>query len=68
MAVIYQSESGRLASAILCAETEAGYLVFVGFVELRELLAEFVLGDVGAVGMEDITVGQRILELSLWRT
>ena len=59
MAVVYQSESGRFTSAVLCAETEAGYLVFVGFVELCELLAEFVLGDVGAVGMKDVTVEQR---------
>ena len=58
MAVVYQSEPGRFASAILCAEPEAGYLVLVGFVELGELLAEFVFGDVGAVGVEDVTVEQ----------
>lgn len=55
MAVVYQSEAGRFASSELCAETEAGYLVFVGLVKLGELLTEFVFGDVGAVGMEDIT-------------
>ena len=58
MAVVYQSEAGRFASAVLCAEPEAGYLVLVGFVELGELLAEFVFGDVGAVGVEDVAVGQ----------
>lgn len=54
MAVVYQSESGRFASSELCAETEAGYLVFVGLVQLGEFLTEFVFGDVGAVLVEDI--------------
>ena len=62
MAVVYQSEPGRFASAVLCAEPEARYGVFVGFVELGELLAEFVFGDVGAVGVEDVTVGGSDLE------
>ena len=57
MTVVHQSEPGRFSSTVLCAETEAGHLVFVGFVELGELLAEFVFGDVGAVGVEDVTVG-----------
>lgn len=56
MAVVYQSEPSRFASAVLCAETEAGYLVFVGLVEFGELLTELVLGDVGAVGVENVTV------------
>lgn len=59
MAIIYQSEASRLASTELCAETEAGDLVFVGFVELGELLTEFVFGDVGAVLVEDIARGWR---------
>ena len=42
MAVVYQGESRRLAPTVLCAETEAGDLVLVGFVEFGELLAEFV--------------------------
>lgn len=54
MAVVYQSEPSRFASTVLGAETEAGHLVFVGFVELGEFLAEFVFGDVGAIGMEDV--------------
>ena len=57
MAVVYQSEAGRFASTVLCAEPEAGYLVFVGFVELGELLTEFVFGYIGAVGVEDVTRG-----------
>ncbi len=59
MAVVYQSEPGRFASTVLCAEAEAGYLVFVGFVELGELLAEFVFGDVGTVRVEDVAGGSR---------
>ena len=57
MAVVYQSEPGRFASTVLCAEPETRNGVFVGFVEFGELLAEFVFGDVGAVGVEDVTVG-----------
>ena len=56
MAVVDQGEPGRFSSSVLCPETEAGNLVFVGFVELGKLLAEFVFGDVGSVGMEDIAV------------
>lgn len=52
--VVYQGETGRFAATVLCAETEAGYLVFVGFVDLGEFGAEFVFGDVGAVGVEDV--------------
>ena len=59
VALVYQSEAGRFPSTILRAEPEAGYLVFVGFVELGELLAEFVFGDVGAVGVEDVTRRQK---------
>jgi hypothetical protein len=32
-------------------------LVFVGFVGFGEFGAEFVFGDIGAVGVEDITSG-----------
>ena len=59
MAVVYQGEPRRFSATVLRAETEAGDLVFVGFVELGELLAEFVFGDVGAVGVEDVAVGGR---------
>ena len=56
MIVVDQGETGRLSSSVLCPETEAGHLVFVGFIELGEFLAEFVFGDVGSVGVEDIAV------------
>ncbi len=55
MAVIDERETGALAASVLGSEAEGGDLVFVGFVELGELLAEFVFGDVGAVGVEDIS-------------
>lgn len=56
MALVNQSKPSRFSSTVLCAKTEAGYLVFVGFVELGEFLAEFVFRDVGAVRVEDIAV------------
>ena len=58
MAFVDEREPCALASSVLCSEPEAGYLVFVCFVELRELLAEFVFGDVGAVGVEDVSAAR----------
>ena len=55
MAIIDERETGALAASVLGSEAEAGDLVFVGFVELGKLLTEFVFGDVGAVGVEDIS-------------
>lgn len=54
MAVVYQSEPSRFAPTELRAETEAGYLIFVDLVSVGESLTEFVFGDVGAVGVEDV--------------
>ena len=53
--VVDERESGALATTILCSEPEAGDLVFVGFVEFGEFLAEFVFRDVGTVRVEDVT-------------
>ena len=53
--VVDESEAGALATTILGAETEDGDLVLLGLVEGAELVAELILGDVGAVGVEDIT-------------
>lgn len=58
--VVDEGEAGALATTELRTETEDGDLVLGGAVEAGELLAEFVLGDVGAVGVEDITVIIRI--------
>lgn len=53
--VVDQSEAGALATTELRAETEDGDLILVGLVEASELLTEFVLGDIGTVGVEDVT-------------
>jgi hypothetical protein len=55
-AVVDEGKAGALATAVLGAETEDGDLVLVGLVQLGELLAELILGDVRAVGVEDVTV------------
>jgi hypothetical protein len=55
-AVVDEGEAGALATTVLGAETEDGNLVLVGLVQLGELLAELILGDVRAVGVEDVTV------------
>lgn len=55
-AVVDEGEAGALATTVLGAETEDGDLVLLGLVELGELLAELILGDVRAVGVEDVTV------------
>ena len=54
MAIIDKREPSALPPSILCSEAEAGHLIFVCFVQLGELGTEFVFGDVGAVGVEDI--------------
>jgi len=40
----------------VCLETEDGDIVLLGLVELTELATELVLGNVGAVGVEDIAI------------
>ena len=55
-AVVDEGEAGGLATTVLGAETENGDLVLVGLVELAKLGAELVLGDVGTVGVQDVTV------------
>jgi hypothetical protein len=52
--VVDESEAGALTTTVLCAETEDGDLVLVGLVQIGQLLTELVLGDVGAVGVEDV--------------
>lgn len=53
--VVDQSEAGALATTVLRTETEDGDLVLVGLVEGGELVAELILGNVGTVGVEDVT-------------
>jgi hypothetical protein len=52
--VVDEGKAGALTTTVLCAETEDGDLVLVGLVQVGQLLAELVLGDVGAVGVEDV--------------
>jgi hypothetical protein len=54
LGVVDESEASALTATVLCAETEDGDLVLVGLVQIGQLLAELVLGDVGAVGVEDV--------------
>jgi len=54
LGVVDQSEAGALATTVLCAEPEDGDLVLVGLVQVGQLLTELILGDVGAVGVEDV--------------
>lgn len=56
--VVDERETGALAATVLGLEAEDGDLVLGGLVELRELAAELVLGDIWAVWVEDITVGK----------
>jgi hypothetical protein len=53
--VVDEGEAGGLATTELRAQAEDGNLVLLGLVEAAELLAELILGDVGAVGVEDVT-------------
>lgn len=59
LAVVDESKAGALATTILRPEAEDGDLFLVGLVQLRELLTELVLGDVGAVGVEDVATKWR---------
>lgn len=54
--VVDQSEAGGLSATELGAESEDRDLALVGLVELSKLRAKLILGDVGSVGVENITV------------
>ena len=54
--IVDEREAGRLAAAVLRAEAEDGDLVLAGLVDFRELAAQLVFGDVGAVGVQDVAV------------
>ena len=62
-AVVDEGEAGALAATKVCLEAEDGDIVLLGLVELAELAAELVLGDVGAVGVEDVAAC--LLDLAL---
>ena len=53
--VVDEGKAGALATTVLGSEAKDRNLVLVGLVQLGELAAKLVLGDVGAVGVENIT-------------
>ena len=57
-AVVDEGKARALAATILSPEAEDGDLVLAALVQFGELGAELVLGDVGAVGVEDIATQQ----------
>lgn len=54
--VVDKGETSGLSTTELGLETEHVDLVLVGLVEFGKLGPQFVLGDVGTVGVEDITM------------
>ena len=52
--VVDKGKAGAFAATEVCLETEDGDIILLGLVELAELTTEFVLGNVGAVGVEDV--------------
>jgi len=53
--VVQKGESSALAATVLGAETEDGNRSLLGLVQRGELVAELILGDIGAVWVEDVT-------------
>jgi hypothetical protein len=67
--IVDQRKTSCLSTTILCLETENVDLVFVGLVHFGELATEFILGDVGSVWVEDITVREIIrVTISNWHS
>lgn len=54
--VVDESEASGLAATELGAQTEDGDLVLAGLVHASKLVAELILGDVGTVGVQDVTI------------
>lgn len=54
--VVDEGEASGLATTELCAEAKDADLLLLGLVEAGELVAELLLGDVGAAGVEDVPV------------
>ena len=54
LGVVDEGEAGGLATTVLRTEAEDGNLVLVGLVQVGELAAELLLGDVGTVGVKDV--------------
>lgn len=58
--VVDEGKAGGLAATELGAQTEGLDLVLLGLVEAGELLAELILGDVGAAGVQNVTSNQSV--------
>lgn len=54
--VVDEGEAGGLAATELGSQAKNLDLVLLHLVHAAELLAELLLGDVGAVGVEDVTI------------
>lgn len=54
--VVDEGEAGGLAATELGAQAEDLDLLLLGLVQAGELLAQLSLGDVGTVGVEDVTI------------
>lgn len=54
--VVDEGEASGLATTELCSEAKDADLLLLGLVETGELVAELLLGDVGAAGVEDVPV------------
>jgi hypothetical protein len=61
--VVDEGEAGGFAATICGAQAEDVDLVLVGFVDGGELISEVVLGDIGAVGVEDVA-GRILAQIS----
>lgn len=59
--VVDEGKTGGLAATELGPEAENADLVLLGLIEAGELVAELLLGDVGAVRVEDITVRESVI-------
>jgi hypothetical protein len=60
--IVDESETSCLSATELSLETENVDLVLVGLVHFGKLASEFILGDVGSVWVEDITIKTSRLE------
>ena len=67
MWIVDERESCALPTTVLCPEAEAGDLIFIRFVKFREFLAEFVLGHIGTIWMENIALGAEYVSWELQR-
>jgi hypothetical protein len=54
--IINERETSGFSTTILCSESKDVDFRLVGLVELGELVSELVLGDIGSVGVEDVTI------------